>query len=381
MNYAIALMPGDGIGPEVTREAVRALDAVGRRFGHSFDYRETLVGGAAIDVTGDALPEESLNVAKQSDSILFGAVGGPKWDDPRARTRPEAGLLALRRGMGLFANLRPVKVVPELLGASPIKSSVIEKVDLMVVRELTGGLYFAEPKRRWEDSQGRKAVDTLKYTEKEIRRVLQVGFDLARGRRKRLASVDKANVLASSRLWREVAQEMAEENPDVSVSHILVDACAMMLIQRPAEFDVIVTENMFGDILTDEASVLAGSMGMLPSASLGTKKIRKRGGGLFGMYEPIHGSAPDIAGKDVANPLAAILSAAMMLRLSLGLTEAADAVEAAVSATLASGHRTADVAGVGVADEGTRVVGTTEMADAVIERIENPERARVPRPL
>ena len=283
--------------------------------------------------------------------------------------------------MGLFANLRPVKVVPELVSASPIKSSVIEKVDLMVVRELTGGLYFAEPKRRWEDSQGRKAVDTLKYTEKEIRRVLQVGFDLARGRRKRLASVDKANVLASSRLWREVAQEMAEENPDVSVSHILVDACAMMLIQRPAEFDVIVTENMFGDILTDEASVLAGSMGMLPSASLGTKKVRKRGGGLFGMYEPIHGSAPDIAGKDVANPLAAILSAAMMLRLSLGLTEAADAVEAAVDATLASGHRTADVAGVGVTDEGTRVVGTKEMTNAVIERIENPERARVPRPL
>ena len=381
MNYAIALMPGDGIGPEVTREAVRALDAVGRRFGHSFEYRETLVGGAAIDATGDALPEETLNMAKQSDAILFGAVGGPKWDDPRARTRPEAGLLALRRGMGLFANLRPVKVAPELVGASPIKSSVIEKVDLMVVRELTGGLYFAEPKRRWDDSQGRKAVDTLKYTEKEIRRVLQVGFDLARRRRKRLASVDKANVLASSRLWREVAQEMADENPDVSVSHILVDACAMMLIQRPAEFDVIVTENMFGDILTDEASVLAGSMGMLPSASLGTKKIRKRGGGLFGMYEPIHGSAPDIAGKDVANPLAAILSAAMMLRLSLGLTEAADAVEAAVSATLASGHRTADVAGVGVTDEGTRVVGTTEMADAVIERIENPERARVPRPL
>ena len=381
MNYAIALMPGDGIGPEVTREAVRALDAVGRRFGHSFEFREGLVGGAAIDATGDALPEDTLNLAKQSDAILFGAVGGPKWDDPRARTRPEAGLLALRRGMGLFANLRPVKVVPELVGASPIKSSVIEKVDLMVVRELTGGLYFAEPKRRWEDSQGRKAVDTLKYTEKEIRRVLQVGFDLARGRRKRLASVDKANVLASSRLWREVAQEMADENPDVLVSHILVDACAMMLIQRPAEFDVIVTENMFGDILTDEASVLAGSMGLLPSASLGTKKIRKRGGGLFGMYEPIHGSAPDIAGKGIANPLAAISSAAMMLRLSLGLTEAADAVEAAVDATLASGHRTADVAGVGVTDEGTRVVGTTEMADAVIERIENPERARVPRPL
>ncbi len=381
MNYSIALMPGDGIGSEVTAEAVRMLAAVGKRFGHSFEYQEALVGGAAIDATGDALPEESLNIAKQSDSILFGAVGGPKWDDPRARTRPEAGLLALRRGMGLFANLRPVKVVPELLGASPIKGAVINGVDLIVVRELTGGLYFAEPKKRWDDSQGRKAVDTLKYTEKEIRRVLQVGFDLARGRRGRLASVDKANVLASSRLWREVAQEMAEENPDVSVSHILVDACAMMLIQRPAEFDVIVTENMFGDILTDEASVLAGSMGMLPSASLGTKKVRKRGGGLYGMYEPIHGSAPDIAGQGIANPLAAISSAAMMLRLSFGLNDEADAVEAAVDATLAAGYRTADVAGVGVADSNTQVVNTTEMADAVIERIENPERARVPRPL
>ena len=382
MNYAIALMPGDGIGPEVTAEAVRVLGAVGERFGHTFDYHEALVGGAAIDATGDALPEESLAIAKKADSILFGAVGGPKWDDPRARTRPEAGLLALRRGMGLFANLRPVKVVPELVTASPIKGAIIDGVDLIVVRELTGGLYFAEPKRRWGTSRGRRAVDTLKYTEQEIRRVLQVGFDLARTRRGRLASVDKANVLASSRLWREVAQEMAAENPDVAVSHILVDACAMMLIQRPADFDVIVTENMFGDILTDEASVLAGSMGMLPSASLGTKKIRKRGGRLYGMYEPIHGSAPDIAGQGIANPLAAISSAAMMLRLSFGLEEEAAAVDAAVDAALAAGYRTNDVAGVGVANTtNTRLVKSTEMADAVIERIENPERARVPRPL
>ena len=382
MNYAIALMPGDGIGPEVTAEAVRVLGAVGERFGHTFDYHEALVGGAAIDATGDALPEESLAIAKKADSILFGAVGGPKWDDPRARTRPEAGLLALRRGMGLFANLRPVKVVPELVTASPIKGAIIDGVDLIVVRELTGGLYFAEPKRRWDTSRGRRAVDTLKYTEQEIRRVLQVGFDLARTRRGRLASVDKANVLASSRLWREVAQEMAAENPDVAVSHILVDACAMMLIQRPADFDVIVTENMFGDILTDEASVLAGSMGMLPSASLGTKKISKRGGRLYGMYEPIHGSAPDIAGQGIANPLAAISSAAMMLRLSFGLEEEAAAVDAAVDATLAAGYRTNDVAGVGVANTtNTRLVKSTEMADAVIERIENPERARVPRPL
>ena len=367
--------------PEVAREAVRALDAIGRRFGHHFEFREGLVGGAAIDATGDALPEETLAIAKRADAILFGAVGGPKWDDPRARTRPEAGLLALRRSMGLFANLRPVKVAPELRDASPLKSAVIDGVDLIVVRELTGGLYFAEPKRRWDTSRGRRAVDTLKYSEQEIRRVLQVGFDLARGRRGRLASVDKANVLASSRLWREVAQEMAEQNPDVTVSHILVDACAMMLLQRPMDFDVIVTENMFGDILTDEASVLAGSMGLLPSASLGTRRIRKRGGGLFGMYEPIHGSAPDIAGRGTANPLAAISSAAMMLRLSLNLTGEADALEAAIDAALAAGYRTVDLASAGITEASARTVGTTDMADAVIERIENPERARVPRPL
>jgi 3-isopropylmalate dehydrogenase len=378
MDYQIALLAGDGIGPEVTAEAVRTLNVVGERFGHTFAFQAGLVGGIAIDETGDALPAETLQLSRDSDAVLFGAVGGPKWDDPRARTRPEAGLLAIRKGLGLFANLRPVKAHRDLIDSSPISRSLIEGVDLIVVRELTGGLYFAAPKRRWTTSRGRRAVDSLKYTEQEIRRVLQVGFDLARGRRKQLTSVDKANVLESSRLWREIAQEMAEENPDIEVRHVLVDACAMHLIQRPRDFDVLVMENMFGDILTDEASVLAGSMGMLPSASLGTRKVRKKNGGLFGLFEPIHGSAPDIAGKGIANPLAAIMSAAMMLRLSFGLETEATAVEAAVDATIASGLRTADIVGTGA---GRDSVGTTEMTDAVIRRIEDPARSRVPRPL
>jgi 3-isopropylmalate dehydrogenase len=378
MDYRVALLAGDGIGPEVTAEAVRALNVIADRFGHTFAFQTGLVGGIAIDETGDALPEETLQLSRDSDAVLFGAVGGPKWDDPRAHTRPEAGLLAIRKGLGLFANLRPVKAHRDLIESSPISRSLIEGVDLIVVRELTGGLYFAAPKRRWNTSRGRRAVDSLKYTEQEIRRVLQVGFDLARGRRKQLTSVDKANVLESSRLWREIAREMAEENPDIDVRHVLVDACAMHLIQQPRDFDVIVTENMFGDILTDEASVLAGSMGMLPSASLGTRKVRKKNGGLFGLFEPIHGSAPDIAGEGIANPLAAIMSAAMMLRLSFGLETEATAVEAAVDATIASGLRTADIVGTGA---GRDSVGTTEMTDAVIRRIEDPARSRVPRPL
>ena len=378
MDYRIARLAGDGIGPEVTAQATRVLEATGSRFGHVFTFHDGLVGGTAIDESGDPLPDETLDIAREADAVLFGAVGGPKWDDPKARTRPEAGLLAIRRALGLFANLRPVKAHPDLIDSSPIARPLIEGVDLIVVRELTGGLYFAPPKRRWSTSRGRRAVDSLKYTEQEIRRVLQVGFDLARVRRRHLASVDKANVLESSRLWREIAQEMAEENPDIEVRHVLVDACAMHLIQRPRDFDVIVTENMFGDILTDEASVLAGSMGMLPSASLGARKVRKRNGGLFGLYEPIHGSAPDIAGQGIANPLAAILSAAMMLRLSFGLEAEATAIEAAVDATIASGFRTADIAGVAAR---TKNVSTTEMADAVIDRVKNPARARTPRPL
>lgn len=378
MNYKIAVLPGDGIGPEVTDQAIRVLQSIGTRFGHSFELETALVGGIAIDQTGSALPNQTLEIAKKSDSILFGAVGGPKWDDPAAKTRPEAGLLALRKSLQLFANLRPVTAHPDLIGASPIRQNLISGVDLIVVRELTGGLYFANPKKRWSTARGRRAVDSLKYTEQEIRRVLQVGYELARSRRKKLTSVDKANVLESSRLWREIAEEVALENPDIQTEHILVDACAMHLIQRPKDFDVIVTENMFGDILTDEASVLAGSMGMLPSASLGTRKLRKKGAQLFGLYEPIHGSAPDIAGKNLANPLAAISSLSMMFKLSLGLDEEAEAIDKAIDTTLSKGYRTVDIFSDG---NGNIRVNTSEMTDQIIERIENPNKNRVPKPL
>ncbi len=378
MNYKIAVLPGDGIGPEVTDQAIRVLQSIATRFGHSFELETALVGGIAIDQTGSALPTQTLEIAKKSDSILFGAVGGPKWDDPAAKTRPEAGLLALRKSLQLFANLRPVTAHPDLIGASPIRQNLISGVDLIVVRELTGGLYFANPKKRWSTTRGRRAVDSLKYTEQEIRRVLQVGYELARSRRKKLTSVDKANVLESSRLWREIAEEVALENPDIQTEHILVDACAMHLIQRPKDFDVIVTENMFGDILTDEASVLAGSMGMLPSASLGTRKLRKKGAQLFGLYEPIHGSAPDIAGKNLANPLAAISSLSMMFKLSLGLDEEAEAIDKAIDTTLSKGYRTVDIFSHG---NGNIRVNTSEMTDQIIERIANPNKNRVPKPL
>ncbi len=372
------MLPGDGIGPEVTDQAIRVLQSIATRFGHSFELETALVGGIAIDQTGSALPTQTLEIAKKSDSILFGAVGGPKWDDPAAKTRPEAGLLALRKSLQLFANLRPVTAHPDLIGASPIRQNLISGVDLIVVRELTGGLYFANPKKRWSTTRGRRAVDSLKYTEQEIRRVLQVGYELARSRRKKLTSVDKANVLESSRLWREIAEEVALENPDIQTEHILVDACAMHLIQRPKDFDVIVTENMFGDILTDEASVLAGSMGMLPSASLGTRKLRKKGAQLFGLYEPIHGSAPDIAGKNLANPLAAISSLSMMFKLSLGLDEEAEAIDKAIDTTLSKGYRTVDIFSQG---NGNIRVNTSEMTDQIIERIANPNKNRVPKPL
>tara|TARA_Y100000590_G_scaffold141998_1_gene162897 strand:- start:16379 stop:17515 length:1137 start_codon:yes stop_codon:yes gene_type:complete len=378
LNYKIAVLPGDGIGPEVTDQAIRVLQSIATRFGHSFELETALVGGIAIDQTGSALPTQTLEIAKKSDSILFGAVGGPKWDDPAAKTRPEAGLLALRKSLQLFANLRPVTAHPDLIGASPIRQNLISGVDLIVVRELTGGLYFANPKKRWSTTRGRRAVDSLKYTEQEIRRVLQVGYELARSRRKKLTSVDKANVLESSRLWREIAEEVALENPDIQTEHILVDACAMHLIQRPKDFDVIVTENMFGDILTDEASVLAGSMGMLPSASLGTRKLRKKGAQLFGLYEPIHGSAPDIAGKNLANPLAAISSLSMMFKLSLGLDEEAEAIDKAIDTTLSKGYRTVDIFSQG---NGNIRVNTSEMTDQIIERIANPNKNRVPKPL
>lgn len=360
MHATITLLPGDGIGPEVVGQGVKVLKAVGAKFEHTFEFSEALAGGIAIDLTGNPLPDESLAACHRADAVLLGAVGGPKWSDPKAPVRPEQGLLKLRKELGLFANIRPVKIYPALADASTLKREVVEKVDLVIVRELTGGLYFGQPQGRHDNAQGRAAVDTMYYTEAEIGRLMRISFDLARQRRKKLTSVDKANVLASSRLWREVAHEVAAEYPDVEYEDILVDACSMYLIRRPADFDVVATENMFGDILSDEASMLAGSMGMLPSASLGEKKTSA--GGQFGLYEPIHGSAPDIAGKGIANPLATILSVAMLLRTSLNLSREADAVEAAVEAVLAAGHRSPDLAG---HDQPT--VGTTELGDLVVK--------------
>jgi 3-isopropylmalate dehydrogenase len=349
MQANITLLPGDGIGPEVVAEGVKVLKAIGQKFNHTFTFTEALAGGIAIDQTGHPLPDESLAACRAADAVLLGAVGGPKWSDPSAKVRPEQGLLKLRKELGLFANIRPVKVYPALAGASTLKREVVEKVDLVIVRELTGGLYFGQPQGRQDNAHGRAAVDTMVYTEAEIERLMRVSFDLARRRRKKLTSVDKANVLASSGLWREVAHEVAADYPDVEYEDILVDACSMYLIRRPADFDVIATENMFGDILSDEASMLTGSMGMLPSASLAAGK--------FGLYEPIHGSAPDIAGKGIANPLATILSAAMMLRTTFDLLPEANAVEAAVEAVLAAGHRTADLAAPGQAIVSTAVMG------------------------
>ncbi len=360
MNYRIAALPGDGVGPEVTAQAVKALNAVGDRFGHTFDMQQGAIGGGAIDEFADPFPPETLEMCRQSAGVILGAVGGPKWDNPQAKIRPEDGLLALRKSLQLFANLRPVKLHPALIDASPIKPEVLEGVDLVVVRELTGGLYFAEPKKRWTDADGRAAVDTLAYTEAEVRRILHTAFKLAMTRRRRVTSVDKANVLETSRLWRELADEVAQDYPNVALEHMLVDNAAMQLVRSPSQFDVIVTENTFGDILTDEAAVLSGSMGMLPSASLG----EEGGNTPLGLYEPIHGSAPDIAGRGIANPVAAILSAAMMLRLSLGLEREAEVLEDAVARALGDGCRTADIAR---PDETS--LSTDAMGDAVVSRI------------
>ncbi len=367
MEFTIAVLPGDGIGPDVTGEALRVLEAVARRFGHAFDAREGRIGGNAIDAVGTALPDETLETCNGADAVLFGAVGGPKWDDPGARVRPEDGILGIRRSMGLFANLRPVRVEPMLANSSPIKRDRLEGVDMIVVRELTGGLYFAKPKKRWRNSRGRRGVDTLRYTEEEVVRILRVGFSLAMARRKRLTSVDKANVLETGRLWREIATEVADDYPDVEVEHVLVDNAAMQLIVRPAHFDVVVAENTFGDILTDEASVLSGSLGMLPSASLAglpDHASGDRAGPVNGLYEPIHGSAPDIAGQGIANPIGAILSLAMLLRHSLGLEAEATAVEQAVRGVLAEGYRTRDIAG-----DGGDVVGTVRMGSVIAGRV------------
>jgi len=362
MRCEIAVLPGDGIGPEVVAEATKVLEALGRKFKHDFVFHPGDVGGASIDKHGEALTKDTLKMCKKCHAVLFGAVGGPRWDDPLGKVRPEDGLLALRKELKLFANLRPVKVLPMLADHTTLKPEVVHGVDLLVVRELTGGLYFGRPKRRWQTPKGRRAVDTMSYSEMEIERILRVGFELARRRKKKLTSVDKANVLESSRLWRQIATELAPEYPDIQLEHQLVDSCSMRLIQRPVEFDVIVTENTFGDILTDEASMLAGSMGMLPSASLAG--IPREGSTIFGLYEPIHGSSPKRAGLNMANPIATILSSAMMLRYSLGLIKEAETIEKAVNRALNDGYRTYDI----MSDDMTKV-GTKEMGDLIASRV------------
>ena len=359
----ILVLPGDGIGPEVVEQAKLALEGCARRFQFPLTFAEAIVGGAAIDAFHTALPDGALHLAQNSDAVLLGAVGGPKWDDPKAMVRPEQALLGLRRGLGLFANLRPVHVFPDLLDAAPLKPEVLRGVDLVVVRELTGGIYFGQPSEQRRGADGREAVDTAIYSELEVARLMRTAFDLARQRRKKVTSVDKANMLSSSRLWREVAHEVRRDYPDVAYEDVLVDAMAMHVLRRPRDFDVIATDNMFGDILSDETSMLAGSMGLLPSASLGD--ARNSLGHPRGLYEPIHGSAPDIAGHDAANPIATILSAALLLRHSLGQVDAAAAIERAVQEVLAAGYRTADIAA-----PGAPVVGCREMGAAVAARLQ-----------
>jgi 3-isopropylmalate dehydrogenase len=355
-DFNILVLPGDGIGPEVVKEGCKVIEAVVDRFGHRFELTEDTVGGGAIDRWGEPIRHETVARAKRSDAVLLGAVGGPKWDDPKAEQRPEQAVLRLRRELGLFANLRPTRAFPALLSSSNLKPEVVDGVDFIFVRELTGGTYFAPPKKVWETKRGRRGVDTCFYTEQEIARVVRVGLELARRRRKVLHSIDKANVLATSRLWRQVASEVAKDYPDVRLEHMLADSCAMHLIRRPSDFDVLVADNLFGDLLTDEASMLAGSLGLMPSVSLGRGKVA--------LCEPIHGSAPDIAGQGKANPLATILSVALMLRYALKLEEEAQAVEQAVDETLERGLRTRDLA-VGT---GT-IASTAEMGDAVARAV------------
>ena len=362
-TYRIAVLPGDGIGQEVVAEAVRVLRAVGKVAGASFEFAEALDGGGAIDATGQPLPAPTLALCRSSHAILFGSVGGPKWDHVPQEQRAERGLLALRKELDLYANLRPATCFPMLVDASPLKRSVVEGTDLMVIRELTGGLYFGEPRGRAPlAGGGERGVNTMVYTTPEIERVARVGFEVARKRKKRLTSVDKANVLTVSQLWREVVTRVGTDYPDVTLEHVLVDNCAMALVQKPTQFDTIVTENTFGDILSDEAAILAGSMGMLPSASLG---VTGPGGVPVGLYEPVHGTAPDIAGKGIANPIAAILSAAMLLRYSLSMGREADRVEAAVRRVLEQGHRTRDIAAAG-----DRIVGTKDMGELIVRDVE-----------
>lgn len=360
MNFKIGLIHGDGIGPEIVNEAKKVLEAVSSKYGHSFTYENLLLGGASIDATGEPLTDQTIESAKGCDAVLMGSIGGDAktspWYQLEPSKRPEAGLLGIRKALNLFANLRPAYLYDELRDACPLKKEIIgDGFDMIIIRELTGGLYFGEKKTIVEDGV-RKAIDTLTYDENEIRRIAKRGFEIAMKRGKRVTSVDKANVLDSSRLWRAVVEEVAKDYPEVTLEHMLVDNCAMQLVMNPGQFDVILTENMFGDILSDEASMVTGSIGMLSSASLNETK--------FGLYEPSHGSAPDIAGKNIANPIATVLSAAMMLRYSLDLDQEADAVEAAVRQVLKDGYRTGDIM-----SEGCTQVSTTQLGDLLVERL------------
>jgi 3-isopropylmalate dehydrogenase len=362
LNFKLAVLPGDGVGPEVLDEGIKVLEAVGKKYGHDFELTHGLIGGVAIDAEGTALSEDTLDMCKTKDAVLFGAVGDPKYDDPLAKIHPEDGLLAIRKSLGLFANIRPVKLFPELINATPLKPEIVKGIDFVFIRELTGGLYFGRPKRQWTTTRGRRGVDTMSYSEQEIERIVRVGFELSRKRRKKLTSVDKANVLQSSRLWRLVTSEVAKEYPDIELDNMLVDTCSMRLIQSPTYFDVIVTENTFGDILTDEASTLTGSMGMMPSASIAG--IPKTGSRVMGFYEPIHGSAPRRAKQNLVNPIATILSVAMMFRYSLALEAEALSIEKAVSQILKEGYRTYDIM-----SEGCTKLGTREMGDVIAKKI------------
>lgn len=357
MNKKIAVIKGDGIGPEIVNEAEKVLNKVGEKFGHTFEYTDVLMGGCAIDATGVPLPQETIDTCLASDSVLLGAVGGPKWDTLPGHLRPEAGLLGIRGALKLFANIRPAKLIPALSGACPLKDEITKNgLDLVIVRELIGGAYFGERDTHVDENGVKHASDSMAYADYEVERICRVAFDMARKRNKKVHSVDKANVLDSSRLWREIAHKVAEEYPDVEFQDILVDNTAMQLVHNPAQFDVMVTENLFGDILSDEASMITGSLGMIPSASLGE--------GSLGLYEPIHGSAPDIAGQNKANPLATILSVAMMLRYSFDMGDEADAIEKAVDDVLAEGYRTGDIM-----SDGMKCVSCTEMGDLVAAKI------------
>ncbi|MGC8852130.1 MAG: 3-isopropylmalate dehydrogenase [Hydrogenobacter sp.] len=355
-SFKIAVLKGDGIGPEIVQSALQVLEKAGELFGYSFIFEEGLIGGIAIDQKGDPLPQETLELCLKSDAVLLGAVGGPKWDDLPTHKRPEKGLLGIRKVLDLYANLRPAKVYEPLISSSPLKDDIVRGTDFIVVRELTGDVYYGEPRGVFIENGKRVGINTMRYTEDEIRRVVRKSFEIARERKKKLTSVDKSNVLEVSALWREIVQEESKNFPDVEVEHLYVDNCAMQIVKRPSSFDVIVTGNIFGDILSDEAAVITGSLGMLPSASIGDK---------YALYEPVHGSAPDIAGKGIANPIATILSASMMLRYSFGLKQVADAIEKAVETALQRGYRTPDIH-----TEGTKKVGTKEMTEAIISALE-----------